>query len=101
MRSAIVLLCTEHCSLIPHCLPLLQVVVATGYSLVVGFGLREIRLEDDLRREALMPYFFCKNLCKTFLLYLVSLLKSFHVKEILIYILLFQGRLTYFSNLLL
>ena len=55
MRTAIALLCTERCSLIPPCLPLLQVVAAAGCSLVVGFGLREIRLEDDLRREALMP----------------------------------------------
>ena len=55
MRSAIALLCTKRCSLIPFCLPLLQVGAAVGCSLVVGFGLREIRLEDDLRREALMP----------------------------------------------
>ena len=56
MRNAIALLCTERCySLIPPCLPLLQVVAAACCSLAVGFGLREIRLEDDLRREALMP----------------------------------------------
>ena len=55
MRNVIALLCTECCSLIPPCLPLLQVVVATGCSLAVGFELREICLEDDLRREALMP----------------------------------------------
>ena len=55
MRNAIALLCTERCSLIPPCLPFLQVVAAACCSLAVGFGLREIRLEDDLRREALMP----------------------------------------------
>ena len=55
MRNAIALPCIERCSLIPPCLPLLQVVAAACYSLAVGFGLREIRLEDDLRREALMP----------------------------------------------
>ena len=33
MRIVIALLCTERCSLIPLCLPLLQVVAAAGYSL--------------------------------------------------------------------
>ena len=42
MRSAIVLLCTEHCSLIPPCLPLLQVVAAAGCS----FACR-VRVESD------------------------------------------------------
>ena len=40
MRNAIALLCTEHCSLIPLCLPLLQVVTVVGYSLAVGLGMR-------------------------------------------------------------
>ena len=75
MRNAIALLCTKHCSLIPPCLPLLQVVAAAGCSLAVGFGLREFRLEDDLRREALMPSSFYKNLCKSFPLYVVYRLK--------------------------
>ena len=66
MRNAIALLCTERCSLIPPCLPLLQVDAAAGCSLAVGFGLREIRLEDDLRREALMPSSLFIKSCKPF-----------------------------------
>ena len=64
MRNAIALLCTERCcSLIPPCLPLLQVVVVAGWPfLVVGFELREIRLGDVLRHEALMPSSFAKFL---------------------------------------
>ena len=80
MRNAIALLCTEHCSLSPPCLPLLQVVATACCSLAVGFGLREIRLEDDLRREALMPSsLFIKSL-QIFSLCLVYPLKGFLVK---------------------
>ena len=88
MRNEIVLLCTERCCLlIPPCLPLLQVVAAAACcSLAVGFGLKEFRLEDDLRREALMPSSFYKNLCKSFPLYIVYLLKGFLVKVFLSYI---------------
>ena len=42
MRTVIALLCTERCSLIPLCSPLLQVVAAAGCSLpFLGFGLDE------------------------------------------------------------
>ena len=60
MRNAIALLCTERCSFIPLCLPLLQVVAA------IGCGAQDERfvLEDDLRREALMPSSFCKIFVK-------------------------------------
>ena len=56
MRNAIALLYTEHYLLIPLCLPLLQVVAAANCSLAVGLRLREIRLEDDFRGEALILF---------------------------------------------
>ena len=79
------LLCTECCSLIPPCLPLLRVVVAACCSLAVGFGLREIRLEDDLRREALKPSSLCKNLCKTSFVFSLSF-KRFSCKKHSLYV---------------
>ena len=44
MRSAIAVLCTKRCSLIPLCLPLLQVVAVAGCSLPFwGLGWMRVR----------------------------------------------------------
>ena len=99
MRNVIALLCTECCSLIPPCLPILQVVAAAGCYLAVGFRLREIRLEDDLRRAALVPSSICKNLCKTSFVF-SSLLKRFSCKSIpYMYIIVLRATKLFFLNL--